>query len=183
MTKSKAEVALGELEIGTSEFAQLVGKSPRWIRQLTQDGVLAQCKRGKYKLSESLLAYIEYASGGKTDDEKKTHADVKTEHEVLKKEKTELQLQQMRGQLHSAEAVRMVMGDMILSAKAKLMSIPTRVSPMLDGEPAKSIEQILVKEISDALSVLVDYSPKMFTDIEIEEDESVESEESSDSID
>ncbi len=170
MAKSKAEVdGIENLEIGTSEFAKLVGKSTRWIRQLTQEGVLTQCGRGKYKLSENVLAYIEHAAGGKTDDEQKSHADVKAEHEVLKKEKTELQLQQMRGQLHSAEDVRMVMGDMILSAKSNLMSLPTRVSPTLVNESAKKIEQILSKEISATLTVLMDYSPSMFTEYESEE--------------
>lgn len=163
MTKSKAKVEdLATLEIGTSEFAKLVGKTPQWIRQLTRDGVLTQCGRGKYNMAENILAYIEHASGGKEEDGKPRHIDVKTEHEILKKEKTELQVQQLRGQLHAADDVRLVMGDMILSAKSKLLSLPTRISPQLGGESAKTIEQILNQEITDALTVLVDYSPKLF---------------------
>lgn len=165
MTKFKAEVDdLSTLEVGTSEFAQLVGKSSRWIRQLTQEGVLTQCSRGRYRLSENIIAYIEHATGGIAGEEKISHADVKAQHEVLKKEKTELQLQQMRGQLHSAEDVRLVMGDMILSAKSKFLLLPTRVSPMLEGESVKTIEQILQQEIEATLYSLVDYSPKMFVD-------------------
>lgn len=170
MTKSKAEVdGIENLEVGTNEFAKLIGKSSRWIRQLTQEGVLTQCGRGKYKLAESILAYVEHAAGGKADEEQKTHADIKAEHEVLKKEKTELQLQQMRGQLHSSEDVRLLMGDMILSAKSNLMSLPMRVSPLLIDKSAKKIEQILNDEISATLTVLMDYSPSMFTEYESEE--------------
>ena len=169
MAKQQTKVSLNELEVGTSEFAELVGKTPQWIRQLTRDEILVQCGRGKYKLGENLAAYMEYSSGGKAGDEKLTHADIKAEHEVLKKEKTELQLQQMRGQLHSSEDVRLLMGDMILSAKSNLLSLPTRVSPTIVDKSATKIEQILSEEISATLTVLMDYSPNMFTEYESEE--------------
>lgn len=163
MTKSKAKVDdFTTLEIGTSEFAKMVGKTPQWIRQLTRDGVLTQCGRGKYNMAENIIAYIEHVSGGKEEDGKPRHIDVKTEHEILKKEKTELQVQQLRGQLHAAEDVRLVMGDMILSAKSKLLTLPTRIAGQLEGESTKTIEQTLRTEIEDALTVLVNYSPQMF---------------------
>ncbi len=163
MTKSKAKVDdLTTLEIGTSEFAKLVGKTPQWIRQLTRDGVLTQCGRGKYNLAENTLAYIEHTSGGKEENGKPRYVDAKTEHEILKKEKTELQVQQLRGQLHAAEDVRLIMGDMILSAKSKLLTLPVRIAGQLEGESTKTIEQILKTEIEDTLTVLEDYSPKLF---------------------
>lgn len=164
MSKSETEVDLKIMEVSTSDFAKLVGKSSRWIRQLTSDGVLTQCSRGRYRLSENIAAYIGHAAGGKAGDEKVNHADVKAEHEMLKKEKTEMELQRMRGQLHDADDVRALMGDMILSAKSKLLSLPKRVSPILEGENTKKIEQILSKEITDTLMALKDYSPKMFTE-------------------
>ena len=165
MSKDKAEVVeLADKEIGTSEFSKLVSKSDRWIRQLTSQGILTQCGRGKYKLGETLAAYIEYMSGGKAGDEKLSHADVKAEHEMLKKEKTELQLQQMRGELHSANDVRALMGEMVLSAKSKILSIPVRISPQLEGESAKAIEKKLNDEINNVLSVLADYNPGQFID-------------------
>ena len=178
MPKTKTEVVeLAEREVGTSEFAKLVGKSDRWIRQLTSEGVLVQCGRGKYKLGETLVVYIEHAAGGKTNDEKLSHADVKAEHEKLKKEKTELQLQQMRGELHSSNDVRALMGEMILSAKSKLLSIPVRVSTQLEGESAKSIEKKLNDEINNVLSVLADYNPGQFIDVDGVSDESSEDDE------
>ncbi|MFJ8100408.1 hypothetical protein [Lysinibacillus sp. NPDC096212] len=163
MTKSKAKVDdIYILEIGTSEFAKLVGKTPQWIRQLTRDGVLTQCGRGRYNLGENILAYIEHISGGKEENGKPRYVDAKTEHEILKKEKTEMQLQQLRGQLHAAEDVRLVMGDMILSAKSKLLTLPARIAGQLEGESTKTIEQTLRTEIEDTLTVLVEYSPQMF---------------------
>lgn len=168
MTKSKTEVDLKTLEVSTNQFANLVGKSSRWIRQLTSDGVLTQCGRGKYKLGENLMAYMSHAVGGNGDG-KTSFADAKAEHEVLKKEKTELQLQQMRGQLHAAEDVRLLMGDMILSAKSKFLSLPTRISPQLEGESAKAIEKKLREEVTVTLNALVDYSPQLFKEEESSE--------------
>lgn len=166
MSKAKNESeSIFDAVVLTSEFAQLVGKTPQWIRQLTRDGVLTQCDRGKYHFGQNLLAYIEYASGGKVgDDDRMTHADIKAEHEMLKKEKTELQLQQLRGQLHDANDVRSVMGDMILSAKSKFLSLPVRISPQLEGESAKVIEKKLHEEVTEILKVLVDYTPQQFTE-------------------
>lgn len=163
MSKDKAEVvSLADKEIGTGELAKLVGKSDRWIRQLTSQGVLTQCARGKYKLGETLALYIEHMSGGKAGEEKLSHADVKAEHEILKKEKTEMQLQQMRGELHSANDVRTLMGEMITSTKSKLLSIPVRIGPQLEGESAKTIEKKLNDEINKALSALAEYNPGRF---------------------
>lgn len=178
MSKWKNESeSLFDTVVLTSEFAQLVGKTPQWIRQLTRDGVLTQCGRGKYHFGQNLSAYIEHAAGGKTNDEKLSHADVKAEHEKLKKEKTELQLQQMRGELHSSNDVRALMGEMILSAKSKLLSIPVRVSTQLEGESAKSIEKKLNDEINNVLSVLADYNPGQFIDVDGVSDESSEDDE------
>lgn len=181
MPKGKAEVVeLVDQEIGTGELAKLVGKSDRWIRQLTSQGILAQSGRGKYKLGVTLSAYIEHMSGGKAGEEKLSHADVKAEHEMLKKEKTEMQLQQMRGELHSSDHVRALMGEMILSAKSKLLSIPVRVSTQLEGESSKSIEKRLNEEINNVLSVLADYNPGQFIEEvanENDEDEGSEDDE------
>ncbi|MCM3567863.1 hypothetical protein [Neobacillus mesonae] len=159
--KAKGET-LYDSEILTGEFARLVGKTPQWIRQLTRDGVLKQCKRGKYFLGENLQAYIEHVQGGKEDSKKPRYVDAKTEHELIKKEKAELELRAIKGQLHEAKDVRAVMTDMILTTKSKLQSIPARVSPQLDGEPASKIEKVLNTEISEALRSLSNYSPEQF---------------------
>lgn len=69
MAKAKAEVeSLPNREISTGELAAIVGKSTRWIRQLTGEGTLKQVGRGKYILSDAVQAYIEHASGGKEED-------------------------------------------------------------------------------------------------------------------
>lgn len=161
--------SLNDKEVLTGELASLLGKTPQWIRQLTREGVLKQCRRGRYILRENIHLYIEHVQGGKDESGKLKYSDVKTEHELVKKEKAEMELRVLKGQLHEAKDVRAVMTDMILTVKAKLQSIPARVAPQLDQEPATTIEKTLDKEISGALRSLTDYSPELFRTKESDE--------------
>ncbi|MBT2717538.1 hypothetical protein [Bacillus sp. ISL-57] len=169
MAKEKTKGDIHGTEILTNQLATIVGKTPQWIRQLTRDGVLKQSARGKYILSDAIQAYIEHVQGGKEDSNKPRYVDAKTEHEFIKKEKAELELRAIKGQLHESKDVRRVMSDMILTVKSKLLSIPARIGPQLDCEPAKKIESTLHNEISDALRSFTDYSPELFAKQESEE--------------
>lgn len=163
MSKKQAKgETIKEQIVLTSELAAVIGKTPQWVRELTRDGVLKQISRGKYNLTESVQAYIKHVQNDGQDSDKPKYRDAKTEHELIKKEKSELELRALKGQLHEAKDVRRIMGDMIITAKARLQAIPMRIAPRLEDEPAVKIESELTKEISEALRALADYSPSMF---------------------
>jgi hypothetical protein len=164
MAKVKAEVMkLHEQEIQTGELAAIVGKSDRWIRQLTTDKVLTQVSRGKFILGEAIQAYIEHASGGKEDEGKPRLVDYKTDHERIKTEKAAIQLSQLRGELHTSEDVESVMSDMLTAFRQKILAIPTKLSPQLTGiDDIKAIKGKLTAALHEALSELADYDPDMF---------------------
>jgi|HigsolmetaAR206D_1030411.scaffolds.fasta_scaffold00353_27 hypothetical protein len=158
--KTKVEgVEIHEKTVLTSELAAVVGKTPQWIRQLTKEGVLQQVDRGKYVLGEAVQAYIEYASGGKEDTGKPRYIDEKTEHERLKKERAALELERLRGELHSAKDVELLVSDLILTTKAKLQVIPSKLAPRLEHESAAVIEREIRKEINAVLTALSNYDP------------------------
>jgi phage terminase Nu1 subunit (DNA packaging protein) len=164
MGKSKAKgELLHETTILTSELAAVIGKSPQWVRQLTRDGVLKQVGRGKYILGESIQAYIEHAYGGKEEDNKPRYIDEKTELTRIKKEQAELELKRMRGELHEAEDVEIVMQDMLSAFRAKILSIPTKLSPQLVGmTEINSIQGVLKAAMREALSELSNYDAEAF---------------------
>jgi phage terminase Nu1 subunit (DNA packaging protein) len=164
MAKEKAEaIKLRDQEIQTGELAAIVGKSTRWIRQLTSEGVLRQTGRGKYILSVAIQSYIEHASGGKEEDGKLRFVDHKTEHERIKAEKAAIQLAQMRGELHTSDDVESVMSDMLTAFRQKILAIPTKLSPQLVGiEEINIIKARLTKDLHEALAELADYNPDMF---------------------
>ncbi|MEK5641942.1 hypothetical protein BK138_08500 [Paenibacillus rhizosphaerae] len=156
--KAKAE-SLQDREVITSELAAIVGKTPQWIRQLTRDGVLKQVNRGKYLLAEAVQAYCEHVSGGKEDDKKPRFIDEKTEHERIKKEKAAIELEQLKGNLHAAADVELLLSDLILTTKSRLLAVPNRIATECENEPANVVESVVRREIESALSALAKYSP------------------------
>jgi len=160
--KAEAKPLLSDMEVMGGELAQIIGKTPRWIRQLTTDNVLTQVSRGKYILGEAIQAYVEHAAGGK-EDSKPRYIDHKTEHERIKTERAALQLSQLRGELHSAEDVEAVMSDMITAFRQKILSIPTKLSPQIAGiDDINIIKAQLTKDLHEALAELADYDPELF---------------------
>lgn len=147
----------------TNELGKIIGKTPQWVRQLTRDKVLNQSGRGKYKLAESVQAYIVHVEGGKQEDNKPRYIDEKTQHERIKRQKAELELAKMRGDLHASEDVEAVMKDMLTAFRQKILSIPTKLAPQLiEISDQNTVKAILTKELHDALAELSDYNPTMF---------------------
>lgn len=160
MGNQKAKVeSQQDREVITSELAAIVGKTPQWIRQLTRDGVLKQVGRGKYLLAESVQAYCEHISGGKEEDKKPRLIDYKTEHEKAKAEKAALELEQMKGNLHAAADVEILLSDLILTTKSRLLAVPNRIATECENEPADVVESVVRREIETALSALAKYTP------------------------
>lgn len=162
MSKKKTEVKIQDSIIGTGQLAAIVGKSDRWIRQLTSEGILKQVGRGKYILGESVQAYIDHVSGANEDKSKPRFADIKAEHELIKKEKSELELKLLKEQLHDAKDVEILMSDMILTVKSRLQALPVRMATQLENESARFIEKKLSDEINAVLDALSRYSPNHF---------------------
>lgn len=153
-----------DLIVGTMFFCKIIGKTRQWVAELTKEGVLQQCGRGKYKLDENIQRYIEHLLGGKEDDKRPKLRDERAELVAIQKETARIKLQRMKGELHEAAEVEKIMNEMILTAKAKLLTIPSRLGLQLENEPSHVIEAAIGKEINAALASLADYNPEMFTD-------------------
>lgn len=160
MAKKKAEeTRLHERVVGTGEFAAIIGKSDRWVRQLTGEDILKQVERGKYLLGQAVKDYVQHMSGGKEEDKKPRLIDYKTEHEKTKAEKAALELEQMKGNLHAAADVELLLSDLILTTKSRLLGVPSRIATECENEPAEVVEEIVRREIETALSALAKYTP------------------------
>lgn len=157
--KIEEEQPLSERIIKQTELAAIVGKTPRWIRQMTSEGILKQVSRGKYVLSDAVQAYIEHAEGGRQEDNRPRLKDEQTELTRIKKEIADLELSQLRGELHKGEDVEKFVSNMILAVKVKLQAIPTRLAPQLENESTSVIEAAIRREINAALKGLASYDP------------------------
>lgn len=140
-------------------MASIVGKTKQWISQLTRDGVLTQVSRGKYNLADSVQAYIKHVTGV-AEEGKVSYNDEKAQHEQIKKEIAQLELEEKRKNLHTTKDVQEAWGDLLVNFRGMLMVLP----PKLAGEltymtDAKEIRFLLESRLSEALIELSKYDP------------------------
>jgi phage terminase Nu1 subunit (DNA packaging protein) len=150
--------------VSTAEISEILGLSDRRIRQLEKEGALVKIRRGKYDLKASVQRYIEYIKeqAEKTEEE----LDLTREKTLLtraNRQKVELELQIMRGELHRSEDVRRVMNNMLGAFRARVLAIPSKTAPQLLAQTDLAVVQdIIKKEVYEALQELSEYDPHVF---------------------
>ena len=152
--------------VSTAEISEIFGISTRRVQQLAKDGVFVRVGHGQFDLPASVNSFIEY----RLDDTKDEGVLDKTTEEAkwtrARREKTELELQIMRGDLHRSEDVRRVMNDMMGAFRARILSIPSKFAPQLVGlTEIPPIKEVLKQGVYEALEELSDYDPMAFYDI------------------
>jgi phage terminase Nu1 subunit (DNA packaging protein) len=71
------------------------------------------------------------------------------------REKTALQVEEMKGELVSAEEVKTTWSGFVANCRAKLLSIPIKAAPDLVGADSLAvIQKILKRHVTEALSEL-----------------------------
>ncbi|MCI8535496.1 MAG: hypothetical protein HFG68_07970 [Hungatella sp.] len=169
---------IDSITVSAAVLGDMFGVTDRRIRQMAEEGIVVRAAKGRYKLVESIKNYlltlklaaegvgVELADGEINFDEEKAL------HERVKRHISELKLQVMKGELHKAEDVQIVMMDMLVAFKTKIMSIPSKVAPILENREVAFIKERLTKEVIEALNELKDYDPKAFySDEYVEESE------------
>jgi phage terminase Nu1 subunit (DNA packaging protein) len=173
-----------QVTVSSTVLANLFGLTSRRIRQLENEGIIKKIARGKYSLQENIKSYITFIKTSADLKENKTEdgkVDYDEEHALLerrKREKIELELAAMRGTMHFSEDVQRVMNDMLSNFRAKVLALPSRVSPSLIGiDTIADIQEILQGEVLDVLNELSEYNPSDFYSeeyVEVIDDEDVE---------
>lgn len=160
MAKQSAKSeTIQKMQISTSELAAIIGKSPQWVRQLTRDGVLEQESRGKYCLTDAVQAYIKHIEG-ESSDGKISWRDEKAEHERIKKERAALELDELRGNLHTTEDIQEAWGELLVEFRKIMLAMPARMASNLAFlSDENKIRKIMTDEISAALQTLAQYDP------------------------
>lgn len=82
-------------------------------------------------------------------------------------DKTELEIQVMKGKLIPAERVEQVWGEMISAFRAKTLSIPTRAAQVIAGMTNKfEVETTLRSMVFESLKELADYAPDQYGSVD-----------------
>ncbi|OPJ63387.1 hypothetical protein [Clostridium oryzae] len=169
MTEGNKKIeSVDSVVVSSSVLADLFGLTDRRIRTLAEEGILKKISRGRYDLFSSIRNYIIYLKTQSDLKEDKTEKsiDYDMEHALLeraKREKVELELTAMKGTMHLSEDVERVMNDMLANFRAKLLSLPTKIAPLLAGkEDISEIQQLLQNDFYEILHEFSFYNPEDF---------------------
>ncbi|MEN1985271.1 hypothetical protein [Paenibacillus hubeiensis] len=154
-----AKEATAKTIIGTNELAACIGKTKQWVAQLTRDGVLTQVARGKYELASTMQAYIRHVTGT-AEEGKISLAEEKAAHEQIKKEMAMLELQKLRGDLHTTGDVLDAWGELVVAFRERLQGLPPRIAgTVAHMNDEKEVRIKLETLIDEALTELAKYDP------------------------
>lgn len=151
----------------TQVIAKLFGVSTRRIEQLKTEGVIkGQGKPTKYDLLPTIQAYIKYLSD-KANGREKKEKDAESESAKLKAEArikeakaevAELELKELRGELHRAKDVEAIVTDSALLMRSMLLALPGQLAVDLASiDDAAEVADRIKKEVYSVLNRLSEY--------------------------
>jgi len=160
---------ISAITVNSAALEKIIGVSDRRIRQYAEEGIVIRAAKGRYKLMDSVTNYIlmlKVQAEANNADSLDGEIDLEEEraiHERVKRHISELKLQTMKGELHKSEDVERVMMDMLASVRAKLLSMPTKLAPILvSRNDIDFVRNTINREVMEALNELKDYNPKEF---------------------
>jgi phage terminase Nu1 subunit (DNA packaging protein) len=147
--------------VGIAAIAERLRLTPRRIQQLVGEG-LPRVTRGKYDVDAVLDWYIERL-------ESQLARQIDEDGELAKREKEEMRLLSARADLNELDLaskrrelvsiadVEKQMTDLVITTKARILTVPARVAPDLLGEQSRVMLQAKIeKSLKEALSHLAE---------------------------
>jgi phage terminase Nu1 subunit (DNA packaging protein) len=151
----------------TQVIARIFGVSTRRVEQLKTEGVIkGQGKPTKYDLLPTIQAYIKFLSDKANGREKKqTDAQLETDRlsadariKKAKAEMAELELKELKGELHRASDVEAITTDHVMFVRSMLMAMPGKLAvDMAAISAAPEAAERIKKEVYSILDRLAGY--------------------------
>lgn len=150
-------------------MAACLGLSRTRIIQLVKEGILAKDDAGKYNIFDNFSRYISFKSNEKGEF---SYDSEKALHEKAKRELTEIKLAELKGEMHKTEHIKIMVGGMVVVLKRRMLAIPYKLSPRLEGQTADEINDMLTKEIHGALTEVSSFdASKLGEQVDMEDTE------------
>ena len=141
--------------VSTLELAQILGISDRRIQQLVNEKVLEREGRSRFHLARSVQAYMQYQIELiKERQSTGTLAEEQTRLAKAKADREELELEVRRGELIPVDVAGVVWGQVVASARTRLLSLPASIKTQLPHVDADAVEHVdrFVREILEEVS-------------------------------
>lgn len=142
-------------------IARFLDISERRVRQLRDEKIIEEFPNtnGLYDLIPTTHAYINYLR--KRNPETDENINYNTERAKLvraKRMNEEFELKIKENQLHNSSDIEVIMTDMLINFKSRLMAIPAKLSPVLSKKKDKTeIFKILKEHIDESLDELSNF--------------------------
>ena len=138
--------------ISGSQISDLTGASWRTVRKRLDAAGLSPTRDGAADMWESTTALravlVEAKPNGLDPQQERARKD------AAQALKTEMENLRRAGQLMEASEVTAAWADHISSARSRLLAIPSKLPPLMEGRPAAAMQALLRTEINDALREL-----------------------------
>jgi phage terminase Nu1 subunit (DNA packaging protein) len=147
--------------VAIAAIAERLHLTPRRIQQLVGEG-LPRVTRGKYDVDAVLdwyIARLERQLAGEIDADGERAKKDNEELRLLsaKADLQELDLASKRRELVAIADVEKQMTDLVVTTKARILTVPARVAPELIGEQSRVMVQAKIeKSLKEALSHLAE---------------------------
>ena len=138
--------------ISGSQISDLTGASWRTVRKRLDAAGLSPTRDGAADMWESTTALravlVEAKPDGLDPQQERARKD------AAQALKTEMENLRRAGQLMEASEVTAAWADHISSARSRLLAIPSKLPPLMEGRPAAAMQALLRTEINAALHEL-----------------------------
>lgn len=142
------------------ELAELAGITDRHLRRINneqEEGRKLLVKtEGGYDACTFVQRWCEYQVQKATEGIDDLDA-VKARHEIVKTEKTELEVARMRGKLLDFQDVKKAWGDIANTVTNAMLNVPAQVAPLIRGmESVEAIRNLIDGEIRRGLEAVAE---------------------------
>lgn len=141
-----------DAETNTAGLASILGLTGRRVQQLRENGILIPVRKGVFYVGDSVQRYMAYATNARNLDDEAKDADkrklvAEAKYKEAKATRAQLEAEELKGKMHRAEDVELIVGDMIYSIKSALNSLPSRLALEVENLPAAEVEKKITVEV------------------------------------
>lgn len=164
------------------ELAEVAGYTYRRLYDIDKgqpdnQKLFVESKGGKFDLALFVQRWVRYNVNNETSDIDDLDT-VKARHEIVKTQKTELEVAKLRGQLVEVQDVKKLWGDIANTVMQNLIHLPSKLAPQLRMmESQEKIAAILDEGIRQVLNEIAETPLPEYAADEPSGDESEEDEE------
>ncbi len=157
MENNKVVVKLYDVK-NTAEYLDL---TPKRVKQLTDEGIITEYRKGYYWPEKVGRQYIKYKHRQEAGTSPAVGLNLNQERAKLvsiKSQNEQLELDHKLGIYHKADEVEYVVLNMLMSFRSKCMTLPQTIVGKIAGEENPSVQIDLIRaEILGVLEELQDY--------------------------